>query len=193
MTTLLCVLLVPWSSGTSSLDSPSILVHMVDTWWTDQPTAGPMSITNCLTVAVDGRYRIDLSRQEFYGSDRGDHSVNVFVSSLNVQQLGILRGLLDAEPVKAETPFVEPKTPLSSETIQLFEADILRGANPQHIGHVSWTGEAPDVSENVRANWKQSEKTLQPLVLWFRALKTHERARWRRPPSSKLKFCDSNL
>ncbi len=190
---LICVLLVPGSSSSYRSDSPPILVHMVDASWTLHPTAGPMIVTNCLTVSADGRYRIDLSRQEFYGSDHGDHPVNFFVSSLNAQQLRVLRGLLDADQVKAQPPAVEPKTPLSSDTNQEFEADILRGANIQHIGYFSWTGEAPDAPENLKATWKQSERVLQPLVLWFRTLKTQERPKWQRLTTPNLEFCEAKL
>ncbi len=80
-----------------------------------------------------------------------------------------------------------------SDTIQFFLADVSRGPNIQHIGYFSWTGEAPDAPKSVKANWKQSEKVLQPLVLWFRTLKTQRRSEWRRLPSSNLTFCDAKL
>jgi hypothetical protein len=160
---------------------------MVDAWLGLQPTAGPMIVTNCITVAPEGRFRLDLNKQEFYG----EGTTTIFESSLNEREVQILRGLLDAEEVKSLPPYVEPVTPLPSGGGQTFIADISRGSTVQHVGYFSWIGEELGDPDSVKKDWKQSEAALQPLVKWFRALKSYKRPNWRHVSNSNITFCDT--
>lgn len=174
------------SSRESKPDPRLVLVRMVDSWSTLRPTAGPINIGNCVAVAPDGHFHLELHRQEFYG----EGTTTVFESSLNERELQILQGLLNAERVKDLPLFEEPITPLQSENYEIFTAEVLTGSNMREVGYFSWKGQGPRNPDSVKAEWEGSKTTLQPLVEWFRALKVNKRPNWQRVSNSRSSFCE---
>lgn len=148
------------------------------------PTAGPMTVGNCVVVSADGHAQLQLSRQEFYG--RG--TLNTYASRLNKPELARLQQLLDAAPLQALPPFVAPHTPLSVPEWHDVIVEVPRGAKVQHIGYFETSRQTPSIgTPQLRAQWSGSANTMQSVVEWFHAFKSDNR--WVEISNPKSGFC----
>ena len=153
------------------------LVRMFERELTLQPTAGPNNVGNCMIVFRNGKFHLELRRQEFFD---GHATLAVYESSLSEQELQSLRKILENQEVKQLPPFVQPKPPVDSHGYQIFRADILRGSNNQSAGYFNWNAQPPANAESEKEHWKQSELALKPLVEWFHGIKSFKTSDWRR-------------
>jgi hypothetical protein len=145
------------------------------------PTAGPNNMSNCLVVMPDGRLHLELRRQEFLD---GTATMTTYESALDSKEIGILRSILDDPDVRALHPFAEPVVPRTFDEWHGFGADILRGAQVQHVGYLTWPGREPNISAEDKLAWKQAAATLQRLVEWSHAVKSNK-SDWRRVANPK--------
>jgi hypothetical protein len=184
LTLALCLVL---ASSTASEKRPHFLLRAVDASTSMLPTAGPNNFSNCVLVLPDGRFYISLRRQEIMD---GTATVKGLEGSLDLKALQILRGLLDESTIRNAPNFDHPNTPFTVDEFQVFEAQIDRDSSVQRVGYFSWRGKGPDNPDSAKKQWQESEVALQPLVEWFRALKTNKYP-LKRPVSKSARFsCD---
>jgi hypothetical protein len=174
------------------LDPHPFIVHMAESQQTSEPSAGPNNLSNCVIVLPDGHFKLVLFRQESIG---GKGTMDTFESSLGQKEIQILRGLLDSNAVSKLPPYVGPNLPIGSNGFKWFEAEISRESNVQRVGYfVWWGGSAPTNPEGTKREWQESMVALQPLVEWFRALKSMggsiPPAKWRRLSRQKSDPCE---
>jgi hypothetical protein len=171
--------------GSSNGSDKRPLLRALDGMTSLVPTAGPRNITNCVVVMPDGRFYLLLKRQE-----TGDSAtVKSFEGSLDQRQLLILHNLLDESTIKSAPNYDIPRMP-SFDEWQGFEAQIDRGSTVQHVGYLKWKVEGANNEESANKDSQESEVALQPLVEWFRALKTYKEP-LKRPASKTAHFsCD---
>jgi hypothetical protein len=174
-------------SQKSTSRPPEFLFRAVETQSTLHPTAGPNNLSNCVVVRPDGHFYLLLHRQEIMD---GTATVKSFEGLLDEKAMQVLRGLLDDDAIKQLSPFVAPEMPFPSDTFQAFVAEVTRGPSVQHIGYFSRTGDGPRNPESVKRQWQHSEATVQPLVDWFRGVKTSKYPIKRRVPKSWSTMCD---
>jgi hypothetical protein len=79
---------------------------------------------------------------------------------------------------------------LAAAEFQVFEAQIDRDSGVQRVAYFKWEGQAPDNTDLTKRQWQESEIALQPLVEWFRALKTHKEPLKRPASISNAPECD---
>lgn len=156
---------------TTAQNPPHFLLRAVDASTSSLPTAGPNNFGNCILVLPDGRFYLSLRRQEIMG---GTIIVKSLQGSLDVNALERLRELLNQQTIRDAPKFELPNTPFGADEFQVFEAQIDRGSALQHAGYFKWKGKGPDNSDSTKKQWQDSETALQPLVGWFRALKTYK-------------------
>ena len=170
----------------ASVESPRSLVRMADSWITLHPSAGPITIQNCVVVSPSGHFHLELHRQEFFGSS----TLNTYEGLLNEKQVRLLQDILETEKVKHLPGFTAPRTlPGDWDWVESFDAVISRGNGDQEAGYVLVKGAGPQTPDNQEAAWKDSKAILQPLVEWFRALKTYEVPPRKRVSNKKSNFC----
>jgi hypothetical protein len=153
------------------------IVRISESQMTLHPTAGPNNVSNCVLVMPDGHLHLELRRQEFFD---GTAMLRTYESALDSKEIGILRSILDDAEVRALHPFADPVVPMDVDDWQVFKADIMRGAQMQQVGYLSWHGHGPNNSEADKTAWKQATVTLQRLVEWSHALKSRKPLNWRR-------------
>lgn len=167
---------------------PDPLVRMFDSWTTLHPAAGPITIENCVVVGNDGRFHLELRRQEFM-DDRA--TLNIYEGVLNNKSIQILKNLLDADAIRKLPTSKSPKFPLLQEDwLEGFRAEISRGQDTQDVGYYVFKPEGPDNPDSVVKGWQESQTALQPLVEWFRALKTYKDPAKRLVSNSKSTLCE---
>lgn len=164
------------------------LVSMGETWSSPQPSAGPVNAMNCLIVFPGGRLHLELRRQEFFAEKS---ELSVFEASLDAQEIRILRNLLDAQTIQQLPPFTFLSTLLSgsSDQMQMFSARIARGKPRQQVGYFV-PSEGTLVSPSDRQQWTEAATMLQPLVEWFRTLKSARPRNWRRVSNANSNSCE---
>jgi hypothetical protein len=184
LTLALCLVL---GSSTASEKLPHFLLRSVDTSTSMQPTAGPNNFSNCVLVLPDGRFYLSLQRQEIMD---GTATAKGLEGSLDPKALQILRDLLNQPTIENAPQFELPNTPFGADEFQVFEAQIDRGSTMQRAGYFKWKGLTPTHMDATKQGWRESEVTLQPLVEWFRTLKTYKYP-LKRPISKSTRFsCD---
>jgi hypothetical protein len=145
------------------------LVRMWDSWTTLRPTAGPNNIENCVVVHPDGQFHLELRRQEFLD---GRAALRIYEGTLDAESVQTLKNLLDADAIKKLATPKSPRLPLSDASLEGFSAAISRTDRTQDVGYFVVKARGPDNSDTVVQEWQESQMALQPLVEWFRALKT---------------------
>lgn len=173
---LVILLLVPLSiigqESPSSQGHDPFLVRISEDIVSILPTAGPMTVGNCMLVNADGHAHLELRRQEFYG--RG--TLTRYKARLNETELKSLRDLLNAASLKALPPFIAPHTPLTVPEWHDVVAEIPRGAKVQHAGFFESAHPASSAATvEVRAQWSSSAVAMHSLVEWFHAFKSDKR------------------
>jgi hypothetical protein len=179
-------LVLPAQSPTPG--SRPFLVTMGEVWSTPQPAAGPVNAMNCVIVFPDGHLHLELRRQEFFKEKAG---LSVFEGSLKVNEIQILREILDAETITQLPPFTAVTTLLSgsADGMPMFGARISRGKLRQQIGYFVSNGGGPADSVDQK-KWRESATALRPLVEWFRALKSAKPRDWRRVANVNANLCE---
>jgi hypothetical protein len=153
------------------------IVRISESQMTLHPTAGPNNMSNCLLVMPDGHLHLELRRQEFFD---GTAMLRTYESALDSKEIGILRSILDDSEVRALHPFADPVVPMDVDDWEGFKADIMRGAQVQQVGYLTWHGHGPNNSEADKAAWKRATVTLQRLVEWSHAVKSGKSLNWRK-------------
>jgi hypothetical protein len=174
-------------SSTASEKRPHYLLRAVDESNSMRPTAGPNNFSNCVLVLPDGRFYLSLRRQEIMD---GTATAKGLEGLLDPKALQILRDLLNQPTIENAPQFELPNTPFGADEFQVFEAQIDRGSTMQRVGYFKWKGLAPTNMDTTKQQWRESEVALQPLVEWFRTLKTYKYP-LKRPISKSTRFaCD---
>jgi len=181
------VLFLVLGSSATPDKQPHFLLRAIDQLISTVPTAGPNNFSNCVLVMPDGQFYVSLRRQEIMD---GTATVKAFEGSLNANSMQRLHDLLNRETIRNAPKFDLPKTPLGVDEFQVFEAEINRGALLQRLGYFKWKGRGPDNSDLTKRQWQESELALQPLVEWFRALKTDKEPLKRPTSISHALQCD---
>jgi hypothetical protein len=161
------------------------IVRISESQITFHPTAGPNNISNCLLVMPDGHVHLELRRQEFFD---GKAILRTYESALDSKEIGVLRTILEDAEVRTLHEFVEPALPINADELQGFRADIMRGAQVQQVGYLTWHGHGPNNSDADKIAWKQATVVLQRLVEWSHAVKSGKSYNWRRVGNPK-NFC----
>jgi hypothetical protein len=151
-----------------------------------QPTAGPNNIANCLLLLPNGKFFLSIRRQEIMD---GTATVRGFEGSLDSQELQWLSSFLGREDIR-KLRQCEPPHPYGADTFQLFEAQIMRGSTVQRVGYYEWSGTEAGYPNSLMRQWRESQAKLQPLVKWFRALKTSKYPLKHPATKSALDVCD---
>jgi hypothetical protein len=160
---------------------------MWDSRLTPHPTAGPNNIENCVDVRRDGHFHIELRRQEFMD---GRATLHVYDGVLNTKSVQILKGLLDADAVRQLPAYKSPKfPPLQEDWIESFRVTVSRGGKTQDVGYFIFKAQGQDSPASGGNEWQEPQTALQPLVEWFRALKTYKNPAKRPISNSKSTVC----
>jgi hypothetical protein len=170
----------------TTFESPQFLVRMSDSWITRHPSAGPIAIQNCVVVSPNGHFYLELHRQEFFGTG----TLNIYEGLLNEKEVRILQDILETEKIRHLPGFAAPRSlPGDWDWVEAFDAVISRGNGDQEAGYVSLKWNGPHNTDNQEAAWQDSKTILQPLVEWFRALKTYEEPPRKRVSNKKSTAC----
>ena len=162
------------------------LVRMWDSWTTLHPTAGPNNIENCVVVHADGQFHLELRRQEFLD---GRAALHIYEGTLDTGSLQTLKNLLDTDTIKKLAKPKLPRFPLADATLEGFSAAISRTDRTQDVGYFVVKTRGPDNPDAVVQEWQESQMALQPLVEWFRALKTFKTPAKRRVSNRRSTVC----
>jgi hypothetical protein len=181
----ICATPVAPQTQTSSDGNP--LVRMWDSWTTLHPTAGPNNIENCVVVHPDGQFHLELRRQEFLD---GRAALHIYEGTLDAGSVQTLKNLLDADAIKKLATPKLPRFPLSDDApLEGFSAAISRTDRTQDVGYFVVKARGPDNPDTVVQEWQESQMALQPLVEWFRALKTFKTPAKHRVSNSRSTVC----
>jgi hypothetical protein len=174
------------SPSIASESSPDFLLRASDFMITLQPTAGPNNMSNCLLLLPTGKFYLSLRRQEIMD---GTATVRNFEGSIDLKALQWLRSFLDGQDVRKLPPF-EPPHLNRTDTYNVFEAQVMRGSTLQQVGYYEWSGKGTDYPNTLTQQWRDSQAKLQPLVEWFRGLKTSKYPLKRPISKSAPDVCD---
>ena len=156
---------------TPSLDPSMFVIRLRD----DKTDLGPHGLTteDCGLLLPDARFHLERKRQQLPAETS---TVTIFEFKLTESQLMDLQGILNSASTVNLARFVPPELPLSVARFQFFMVDIARPPDVQSVGYFAWEGDVPDSTSPASAPadrkqaWRESQRTLQPLVEWFHGL-----------------------
>ena len=127
---------------------------------------------DCAMVLTDGRFRIERRTQKLPSASA---AVKVYESSLDSSQFENLSRVLEREALRGAQRYSEPTFSLDLPWFSNLDAKIRIEGKVRRLGY--WElpsgGPAPSgLSDQLRGEWQDTKKALQPLVEWFHGIET---------------------